>query len=299
VLRSRRLPNRLSYCGECADAHLSFAKTAEYASNVATSANGLASAIIELAAEHVELIDWGIGSGAVARSLLERLAASRVPVRHFTGIDISRELLCYARSEVQKVIPLNCVSAWIEHDFEESSIREHFLRLPLPEGRRVSTVSLLLGNTLGNVESPVRTLRHVVESCPPRSIHYLGLSMLIDGRTGADYAKGYRNKEFADAAWCAPRRFGFTPENSSLKVDWSEPDGAVTAQLLVETAFAAVNLSGEISTSWVDAGQRFTVFVSRRFDRAQVNELLAAAGLRSTQLVDDSNGKLLIGAVRI
>ena len=103
-------------------------------------------------------------------------------------VDFSFELLNKCESRFSSFAP-NLECEFIQHDIEKSNIM-----IPVSNERR--KIILLLGNTLGNVESENSVLKNIYNSMNEDDLFLIGLTLW---KENIDELEGYSNKIFRES----------------------------------------------------------------------------------------------------
>jgi uncharacterized SAM-dependent methyltransferase len=132
---------------------------------------------------------------------------------------------------------------------------------------------LLLGHTLGNLESPPTALSNIQRSLRPEDMFAVSIA-LVNG-TPQQMLAPYLTPFFTRAAIEPLRMLGYDVARGSFGVHYSEETRSVVGYFLPSERLVA----GDGSNSVVlNAGQQLRCFLSRRFLPGEVAELLQVSG---------------------
>jgi L-histidine Nalpha-methyltransferase len=267
------VPSKFAYVGQAADTHNAYASTDEYG-QVTKNVIEEAALLVKVWGHDIErittLIDFGPGNGLHTVALLRHLSAAAdwLP-RHYLGVDFSHTLAKIAKRNIVHLID-NVEVRSVVRDLEDVSTVV----------RRVSAdpseaIHLLLGNTIGNVESPSATLTRIRALVGVGGRLMIGCSLFDGSRTSSSYVKPYRVPEYRIGVLEPLTMLGIPAESIQLIVRFDRDTRTIftTAQLMREIS---LELQGRRLV--IREGMTLRCFISRRFCPGELPELLRETG---------------------
>jgi L-histidine Nalpha-methyltransferase len=282
-IAASELPLKYAYVGSAAITHAELADSVSY-HDAAGSARHEASAACAIAPEALsQMVEIGPGTGRHTASFLSHVRQKGCRVERYLGLDFSSDLLEMARDTLVgdrdqapgTARPAADVAWW---DLEDgpTDVIERWRTDAGP------VLACLLGQTLGNVESPADTLLNLSKSLRPDDFMLLGLAPRFDDSQPDRYLAPCRSVVFRRAALEPLRQAGIPEDALELQLEYT--DNTVVGTALITMPVTC----GEIS---LEAGHVVRCYLSRRFDAPTVTSLLENAGwsLVYASLDDDGN----------
>ncbi|MEU9592562.1 hypothetical protein AB0D84_23000 [Streptomyces sp. NPDC048193] len=261
-LRRGTLPVRYMYTGSGADRHIRFAE--EYAGEYEDGRCGHETAVIAKGLDRAgtpgQVCDIGPSNGVHTAQFLTWFAERHPGPVRYLGMDLSPELLGAARERTRPI-------ASVERSFAVWNMES--AATPLVGRWRAPGPVLfcLFGNTLGNVEDPVGTLRNI--SLSARSGDILVLGLFGPPRPDGCDAVGYLSAPLREMI-LGPLTAAGLPENSlALRLETTGDAVVGTVRLTEPVALPGARLP---------AGHEIRCFLSRRFHPAGARRLLRDTG---------------------
>ncbi|MER5262722.1 hypothetical protein ABTZ99_11655 [Actinosynnema sp. NPDC002837] len=210
------------------------------------------------------------------------MSGERHLVSRYLGLDFSARLVDVARSRLAPRLPE--AAAFGTWDME----RRPTDRIEAWRGPGTALV-LLVGNTLGNVEDPVDTLRNVFDSCREGDVLVLGL--YVAPPEGTDELPVYYSAEpIRDMIMEPLRAAGLDDSDVTFTSRFVDDEVVVNARLNRDVRPLGVPLS---------RGEKLRCFRSRRFRPAGVREVLRGTGWEVVEHdVDAAIGHMVVTARR-
>jgi uncharacterized SAM-dependent methyltransferase len=263
------VPGKFAYVGEAAALYDLHASTEEY-SQVTRSVADESLLLSEVWCDELDsirtLADIGPGNGLHAVALLQPLSS---PVNwapeEYVAVDYSSHMADLAKRNIEQLARKIRVSSVI-FDLESRFARESF---QLPSASE--SVYLLLGNTLGNVESVSRAIAGIRSLAGRGARLLVGCALLDEHRSAGSYLPPYRMNTYVN---CVLHPF------TMLGVPRSSMDFDVEFDATTRTINSLVRFKENFETSVLDesilikAGSTVRCALSRRFRPGEVPSLL-------------------------
>jgi L-histidine Nalpha-methyltransferase len=238
------------------------------------------------------LVELGSGTSEKTRLLLDAMAAAGT-LRRFAPVDVSEEVLREAAADV-------AASYGIEVHAVVGDFSRHLGEVPR-EGRRMVA---FLGSTIGNLvpEERARFLGALRATLGPGDSFLLGTDLVKDrARLLAAYddAAGVTARFNRNVLDVLNRELGgdFAPEAFDHVARWDEERRWIEMRLRARRE-QAVTLAAVERTVHFARGEDVRTEVSAKFTPEQVEEELAAAGLRAERCWTDPAGDFLLTLAR-
>ncbi|WP_433376064.1 L-histidine N(alpha)-methyltransferase [Actinoplanes sp. CA-142083] len=278
-IRAGVLPLKFAYAGSAAHTHDRLAHGEGYQSVIGAVSHvreALHSAELDDLSRIAEL---GPGNGVNSLALLRQLKdIERFPGR-FLGLDFSATLLDIAADNFEREMPdvRFAGAVWDAEAGPTDAIRDWREDEPGP------IPLLFLGNTIGNLEDPVATVRNLLASMSTEDTLVIGATL----RGSGDMTKPYENEVFRAAALEPLIACGIDTRLLEFRVEYRDHRVVGTATLL-----------GPVGEG-LEAGHEVRCFMSRRFSAAEIEQIIdEAGGERGITSADASADHLVVTARR-
>jgi hypothetical protein len=228
-----------------------------------------------------EIVEIGPGNGARTAATVQWLASLGYPCHRLLAVDFSATLLAAARRRISDTAdaPVVDTALWDIEQGSSECVRQW--RGPGP------VLACFLGNTLGNVESDVKTLANLHAALNPNDILLVGV---MPRRPESDVLAPYRTDSFVAAVLEPLRAAGVDPDDVGFDLYWSG---------LRVRGMATFRRALRIDTMDVPPGYRLRCFQSRRYTRAGIVSLMEGAGfLVQRSSVDPAEDHMIVMALR-
>lgn len=296
AIKSRFLPLKFAYIGRAAHTHDELVRSHEY--GIAdTEANLIRAKLLsiipdELKRNGVNIIDIGSGNGLKATHIIKIFLKEKTTVRYF-ALDYSSELSSIALRNIESIMPSMALKSFIV-DFETAMFSDVITNVN--QNSNFPNFFLLLGHTLGNPAMRDMALMNIAKSMSHESFLLTGVE-LYDSAKIASILEHYKNEPFYRAVFNPLTFCGIQNDDGFLDIKFNHKTRNV------EVYFEFVrDFSSEISPFEGIAfkkGERLLIFLSHRFDRTDLGNLFAQAGLRIQKTVQsDDQSYLLVLADR-
>lgn len=223
----------------------------------------------------VQLVELGPGNGVHAGAFYRALSSKMRVKETIWLFDYSRTLLEVAMGRVAVVCP--------DHKFQSAVIdlEETGPELVSSNVDSEARLFLLLGNTIGNVESVENLLRNVRSVMSKKDFFAFGYSAYNSSAPHEYYLDSYRSVELKTAA-VQPLLMAGAPSSSFLfEVEFDDQMCAIVGSaIFVEDAY----LSCGSNAKKIAVGEKIRCFLSRRFLPSQLINEVRDVGFK---VVDD------------
>ncbi|MFF4019875.1 L-histidine N(alpha)-methyltransferase [Streptomyces sp. NPDC001843] len=259
------MPVRFLYMGSAAERHVRLAEEHpdEYLDGRSECEVDAVCAVFGGAAQAPrQMCDIGTSNGVHSAQLVAGLRRRGFALERYLGLDLSPRLLDAARARMSPHLPGDSdFTCW---DIENA-----------PTGRIASwrepggdaLLLCLLGGTLGNMEDPVQTLRHIRASCTERDVLMLGV--FLPPSPGENVVGPYATPEMRDIMLIPLRAVGLTDDQLELRVEFVDDAVTGTARLRHGT---------QVGDIWLAEGDEVRCFLSRRFTLDGIGRILGSSG---------------------
>jgi L-histidine Nalpha-methyltransferase len=272
-LAAGTVPSKFAYVGQAADTHNAYASTDEYG-HVTKDIIQEARLLLEVWGNDIDgittLIDFGPGNGLHTVALLRHLSsAANWSPRQYLGVDFSRTLAEMAKRNIVRSMD-NVTVRSVTRDLEDIST----IVKPMSQDSS-RAIHLLLGNTIGNVESPFATLLRIRGLAGDGGRLMIGCSLFDGSRTAESYVEPYHVPAY---------RMGVLRPLTMLRIPIESIKLIVTFDGDTKTVFTSVQLWQDVSLDLlgrrlvIREGTTLRCFISRRFCPGELPGLLREAG---------------------
>lgn len=273
-LRRRRVPGKFTYVGAAADSHLAYdseGRNHEVTRNTDLELEVLRRAWGEQLRSVHTVLDLGPGDGDHTVSLL-RGAGTHLDWRpsSYVAVDYGERLARHAIGQISAALP-DLRIAFVQADLERRSLVND---LPVVGA---GTLCLLLGNTIGNVESIPETLRNLRRCCAPGGKIMLTYSLWDAALSAAEHEAPYNTETYALNISHPLVMAGFP---RSAIVMSNTYDAASCCVVSTATLAEDVRISLLGTHLAFSAGETLCCFLSRRQTPAEVWGAAVEAGFR-------------------
>lgn len=261
-LRRGILPVRYMYAGSGADRHTMFAEqyTDEYQDGRLDTEIAALTGSLSPSGMPDQVCDIGPSNGVHTAQFLHWFADIHPGQPRYLGLDFSRRLLDTARTRTCSYTTIERSFAWWDMETAATPAVTAW-RSPGP------VLLCLLGNTLGNVESPVQVLRNIFLSACPNDILMIGL--FGPPKRGRDDADDYGSPAIRDMILEPLRATGIPVQRLALRLETVDASVVGTVRLDEPIQLAGKRLP---------ARHEVRCFLSRRYHPADARRLLQRTG---------------------
>lgn len=282
ALSGAAIPGKFAYVGEAAATYNAHALTREYG-EVTRSVADESSLVLEVWGRELNsistLADIGPGNGLHSADLLQRLSATAnwSPTRYL-AIDYSRHMADLAKQNMKRLvreIRLNSVLFDIESTFTQASAH-------LPHV--VDAIYLLLGNTIGNVESISRTIAGIRSLAGTGARLLIGCALFDEHRSVASYLQAYRMKTYIDCILYPLMMIGVPRRSVAVTAEFSPDTKTIFTLVRFNDDFRASVLEESVA---VTAGSTIRCSLSRRFLPGEIPHLLKRWNVSVLAMAED------------
>jgi len=282
IIQKRTLPLKFAYTGSAARTHLKLAALDSYKEVTFAAAFEAAIASRLLADTEIVIADIGPGDGQHSLCFLQELEKRKTTILNYVGLDFSDELMEVARHRIETSLK-NIRASFRHWDVETQALQIFHSDTNTP---RLVT---FLGQTLGNLESPLQALQNIRNSVRTGDSFLLSVALQTEGAAAADYLRPYQNPTFMDAIAEPLRMCGLNPTQGRLYLDYE--NSAVVGKFMLGESQTVQHSSGPIV---IPKDAIISCFKSRRFSYNDIEPMLAKAGWKL--IMGDTNGTHTIGA---
>ncbi|MFD5871079.1 hypothetical protein [Streptomyces sp. NPDC060322] len=267
-LRRRRMPVRFLYAGRAADRHVQLAEAFpdEYLDGRSDHEVNTLAEVLGPGPVPRQLCDIGTSNGVHSAQLVTGLSRRGLGCRRYLGMDFSPRLLAAAEGRLASCTPVD--RHFVQWDIENGPTGA------ISSWRRGDdgVVMALVGGTLGNVDDPARTLRHLRASCTAGDTLVLGV--FLPPSPGEDVLGPYVTPAMSEMMLMPFRAVGLADHLLDLRVEFT--GGAVTGTVRLRGSLVMDDvLPGGLHLT---EGDEIECFRSTRFTPGAVDRLLMATG---------------------
>lgn len=265
------VPPKFSYAGTSAYGQAALAATSGY--RAVTNAVDLE---VDVLRRHIgpagecQIAEIGPGTGGHTVDLIQGLKAVSDPLRvQYLGLDFSATMLNLARSVLKTITePEMALTTW---DIDEGPTDA------IHQWRSAGMVlTLMLGNTLANLDYPIDALRNIRASLIAGDALMLGISLAADEIDPERTIEPYRTSEFRATVLEPFRAAGVDIEACDFELFYQE--GEIVA-------FVTLGVDYQHELGVLPAGRRIKCFRSRRFSTDALSRVLLEAGFAPSDTV--------------
>jgi L-histidine N-alpha-methyltransferase len=280
-LRRRRTPVKFAYAGSATGTHIALADNLPFEELGGRAEHEVRAVLLVGKPLPSQICDVGPSNGLHTIEFLRRYRAAGGRCTRYLAMDYSGRLLAVARENLASCVP--DMAAFVRWDMEMAP------STAVADWRGQGPVLMcLLGNTLGNVEQPDRSLVHLRASCRTDDLLLLSVSLLAAGDE-ATLLHPYHSAVFRNMVLQPLRAAGIPDRDVDLVV-----------RLENDTIVAEARLSRSARALGVDllAGETIGCFRSRRHHKQAVIDLLRATGWQPLADATSADGSQLSVAAR-
>jgi L-histidine Nalpha-methyltransferase len=268
--RSGYVPLKFAYGGSAAITHDNAARSSQYrtlTANAAFEARQLITVASDRMISHV--CEIGPGNGVHTVAVLRNLAGSTIDVRQYLALDISGGMLDLTERALTSEFSLTFSRAVWDIESGPTKVIEAWRPDSAP------TLALLLGLTFGNVESPDDVLSSIRNSLRVGDILAIGVALRTGVQEPDASLSPYQTELFRSAVLEPFAATGIPLDLIDLQLEFHS--WGIEAYAVPRTVI-------DIGDTRIPVGSRIRCFLSRRFEVADLDVLLAATGFRRTIL---------------
>jgi uncharacterized SAM-dependent methyltransferase len=272
-LAAGTVPSKFAYVGHAADTHDAYARTGEYR-QVTKNVIQESALLLKVWGHDLErittMIDFGPGNGLHTVALMRYLlsAASWSP-QQYVGVDFSRALAEIAKRNIVQYMDGVTVRS-VARDIEIASA----IAKPVSPDP-AQAINLLLGNTIGNVESPAATLSRIRNLVGRGGRLMVGCSLFDDSRTAASYVQPYQVAAYRTGVLRPLTMLGIPAKSVKLVVTFDRDSRTVVTSAQLRRDVSLELLGRRLV---IGGGTALRCFISRRFCPGEIPRLLREAG---------------------
>jgi hypothetical protein len=273
ALENGVLPLKFAYIGAAAYTHDKLARSKEYGL-VDTETNLITSQLASLVAKQCRggslgVFDVGSGNGLKGCHVIHALSR-HFHVDYYVALDYSNTLLSIASHNLA-TCAADLKLQLRQVDFEEWPFGND-VSLSRDCKTDVTTLYLLLGNTIGNPFNRRRTISNLRLSMDLGDLLIVGFELYHEARE-AEMLSQYRNQPFYDAVFTPLTFAGLQPTDGDLSVDFNHDTKSVEVRFTIHQDTRIWYALG----NHLDllGGKPLLIFTSHRFD---LDELISACG---------------------
>lgn len=223
--------------------------------------------------EAVNVIDFGCGNGIPMLSVFSYLQTKNIPTLRYIPVDISAKMLGQAQRRMKPILK-NVEVIPILFDFEKGEILEEIMKTT--KRRNARNYLFLLGNTLGNFDSPEKVLSNLKLSMFTDDALVIGneISNLVATQKTLEY---YHSKEVYSHTTSTLRSYGMRCRTKEFDVRWNAMERQVEMFLALEKG-RRITIAGH--TVQFEKGEEILLAVSKKFAEEELVETLNRVGFR-------------------
>jgi L-histidine N-alpha-methyltransferase len=256
------LPLKYAYAGSAAHTHDKLARSSGYRSVIGSHSHEMwaLGRYLPYAKLPSSVVEIGPGNGAHSVALLSNLLHAGAPLRRYLGLDFSDTLVTLSRGRIANSLGDCLVVDSGRWDVEAAP------STVIDEWRTDAEAVLigLFGQTIGNVEDPIKTFTHIYDSSSPGDVLVVTVALLGKDAGPDEVLAPYRTEVFRDAVVEPLRAARIAAEDMELRLNFV--DGTVIGDVVLRSP---VIVGGHP----LAVGHRVRCFRSRRFTAAQVRDL--------------------------
>jgi uncharacterized SAM-dependent methyltransferase len=224
-------------------------------------------------------VDVGPGNGLHSVTLLRRLSstASWRPSQYF-AIDYSRHMADLAKRNVKRLIRGIEVSS-ILHDIETAFMDASPFRPNV-----FDSIYVLLGNTIGNVESISQTIKGVRSLAGSGARLLIGCALFEKFRSTESHLKPYQMNTYRDCVLHPLRMIGVPRRTIAFSVEFDSNTKTISTLARLREDFQASILDDTVT---VKAGSTIRCALSRRFLPGEIPSLLEQLNVTVLGMTED------------
>ena len=274
------VPPKFSYSGSAAYSHAALAATDGYRTltEAVEIEVGMVLSHLKLAGE-CQIAEIGPGTGGHTVDLIGGISSASDDLRvRYLGLDFSATLLTIARPVLKSVAASGLETAiW---DIDEGPTDA--IRLWRSDG---IVLTLMVGNTLANLDDPVTALRNIRASLAVDDALLLSVNLVGDQIDPEEMTSPYRTSEFRATVLEPFRAAGI--DIDTCKFDFLYEDHEVMAFVTLGTDYLH-------DRGILPAGRRIRCFRSRRFSLDTFRSYLTESGFPSSGIYLHRSGDLAV-----
>jgi histidine-specific SAM-dependent methyltransferase len=283
ALSNSAIPGKFAYVGEAAAAtYNTHALTQEYG-QVTRSLVDESSLFLRVWGDELgsirTLADVGPGNGLHSADLLQILSATtNWSPSNYLAIDYSLHMAEIAKQNIKRLIPsmqINSIPFDIESTFRHASAH-------LPDASE--SIYLLLGNTIGNVESMPRAIEGIRSLAGKGARLLIGCALFDEYRSAESYLEPYRMSTYVDCV-LGPLMMIGAPRRLLASAAELSPDIRTISTLVIFKEDFQTDVLGERVA--VKAGSTIRCALSRRFLPGEVPNLLKRLNVITLGVAED------------
>ena len=261
---------KYAYTLSAAKYHTAYAKSQDYQSNVEIENIKYNFLIKHLKNHKYDYCEIGSDDGEISLSIIDFLNKNGILFHKHIFVDFSFELLNKCESRFSSFAP-NLECEFIQHDIEKSNIM-----IPVSNERR--KIILLLGNTLGNVESENSVLKNIYNSMNEDDLFLIGLTLW---KENIDELEGYSNKIFRESVLEFLRIIGVQTSSENYMLRYDSLNHVVICEYEFNKPFFYQDIR------FIE-GEKIRCFQSRRYSSEYCNVLFKNNGFSILEKIIDN-----------
>jgi len=282
-LREGAVPLKYAYSGSGTFKHNKLASRGSYHHAVTGKLGQYSYIEKRFKSERVNLIEIGSGNGISSVNLITTLKKSGINIAKYVGIDFSKNLMNICKKRIDEFFP-ELPPSFYQSDIEieiKNNIKKVFSKSDK------TNLVFMIGNTLGNVENPIKTLSNIESILKVGDYFVIGVSLLKDDQN-YDYVKDYLNKVFYDACIEPFKMAGMWNKTDKLEIIFDKDIPAILGLYYPSKDLLIKEGNDKFI---IKANSKIRCFMSRRFTIDGLNNLLTQAGLEvvNNKASEDSN----------
>jgi hypothetical protein len=282
ALSNSAIPGKFAYVGEAAaKTYNTHALTKEYG-QVTRSVIDESSLLLEVWGQELgsirTLADVGPGNGLHSAELLQRLSATaNWSPSDYLAVDYSSHMAEIAKRNMKRLAPqmqINSIPFDIESTFRQAS--------QLPDASEA--IYLLLGNTIGNVDSMSRAIEGIRSLAGNGARLLIGCALFDEHRSAESYLKPYRMKTYVDCVLCPLIMIGAPRRLLEATAEFSPDTRTISTLVTFREDFQANVLGRGVA---VKSASTIRCAWSRRFLPGEIPELLKRWNVSTLGMAED------------
>ena len=282
ALSAAAIPGKFAYVGEAAATYNAHALTKKYG-QVTRSVADESSLLLEVWGQELNsirtLVDVGPGNGLHGAELLQRLlATANWSPSDYLVIDHSLHMAELAMQNMKRLvreIQVNSILFDIESTFTQASSH-------LPDA--LESMYLLLGNTIGNVESVSRAIEGIRSLAGSGARFLIGCALFDECRSAESYLEPYRMKTYIDCVLRPLMMIGAPRRSMAFTAEFNPETKTISTLVRFKEDFQADVLDESVT---VKAGSTIRCALSRRFLPGEIPNLLERRNVSVLGMAED------------
>lgn len=271
-LKTKKIPLKFAYSGSAAITHDKLASEGTYHHAVTSELEQYKYIEDALTGKDINLIEIGPGNGTSSVDLINSFTKNGINITNYVGTDFSKTLMDICKNRIKKFfpkLPLLFYQLDIENKINNNT-KKVFL-----ESNKTNLV-FMIGNTLGNVESPNKTLLNIAALLKKGDYFVIGVSLLKND-PNYDYVKDYLNEIFYNAAIEPFKMADIWNKADKFNVIF---DKNIPAILCFYYPSKDIIIKKRNTGFTIKANSKIRCFMSRRFTMDTLSNLLKQSGFR-------------------